>query len=232
MWLYEQKNKTKKDFDFWFRSDHSTTTSLGRSNVLFDNDVVVVFQLMTEKKDQLMIINPPYKTGVLRPLLRILMKAKGREKEKRSIATRTKWRGGWWWGGRLTDTCYCRLWNIERGKKETGGYPLLFLLGCWRVLMALLVPTTTITKEGDPPLFLPSFFLLFLSICPFFSSFFIFWWTCTPVRDIRLFQIGTRHRDSRRRCRRWCVDILLFRNSIAFSSSFSEQTKRERPFCG
>lgn len=59
LWLYEQKNKTKKDFDFWFRSDHSTTTSLGRSNVLFDNDVVVVFQLMTEKKDQLMIINPP-----------------------------------------------------------------------------------------------------------------------------------------------------------------------------
>ena len=76
----------------------------------------------------------------------------GKKRKKRSIAR--KWKGGWWGG--LTDTCYCRLWNIEKTR------PLLLVcVWCWRVLMALEHNKTT-TKGGALPLF---------------------WWTCVLEVD-------------------------------------------------
>ena len=77
----------------------------------------------------------------------------GKKEKKRSIAR--KWKGGWWGGG-LTDTCYCRLWNIEKTRRL-----LLVCVWCWRVLMALEHNKTT-TKGGALPLF---------------------WWTCVLEVD-------------------------------------------------
>ena len=76
----------------------------------------------------------------------------GKKRKKRSIAR--KWKGGWWGG--LTDTCYCRLWNIEKTRRL-----LLVCVWCWRVLMALEHNKTT-TKGGALPLF---------------------WWTCVLEVD-------------------------------------------------